>query len=102
MAKTCIFYRKLLLELLQLQDMSNIKIICKIENTFFYDAIPQYRFWNKTSHRDGYLKRNDRQQRNYNQISWILIEEQIADSLTNELQSFNILWFISEPRESTE
>ena len=40
MAEACIYYRKLLLELLQLEDNStNIEIICKTDNSCHYDAV---------------------------------------------------------------
>ena len=39
MAKACIFYRKLLLEILQVKDnIDNIKIFCKTDNSCVYDS----------------------------------------------------------------
>ena len=40
MSEACLFYRKLLLELLQLKDKTdNIKIICKVDNSCLYDSV---------------------------------------------------------------
>ena len=40
LAEACIFYRKFLLEILQLKDNSdNIKIFCKTDNSCLYDSI---------------------------------------------------------------
>ena len=39
LAEACVFYRKLLLELVNLQDVKeNIPIICKTDNSSLFDA----------------------------------------------------------------
>ena len=65
LAKACIFYRKFLLEILQLKDNSdNIKIFCKTDNSCLYDSVHSSTQILDKRHRDGYFERNDWEKRN--------------------------------------
>ena len=104
MAEACIFYRKLLLELLQLGDNTdNIKITCKTDNSCLYDAVHSTtQILDKRLRIEMAILREMIDRKEISKIYWIPTDAQIADSLTKRgVPSFKILGFISEPKESS-
>ena len=104
MTEACIFYRKLLLELLQLEDKTgNIKIICKTDNSCLYDAVHSTtQILDKRLRIEMAILREMIDRKEIERISWIPTDTQIADALTKKgVPSFKILGYISEPKEST-
>lgn len=104
MAEACIFYRKLLLEILQLNDdTNNIKIFCKTDNSCLYDSVhSSTQILDKRLRIEMAILREMIDRKEIAEISWISTDVQIADSLTKKgVPSFKILGFISEPKESS-
>ena len=101
MLEACLFYRQLLLELLQQKDKTeNIKIICKTDNSCLYDSLTQ--ILDKRLCFEMAILREMIDKKEIAEISWLLIDAQIADSLTKKgVPSFKILFFLSEPKESS-
>ena len=104
MSKASLFYRKLLLELLQLKDeIDNIKIICKMDNSCLYDSVhTSTQILDKRLCIEMAILREMVDRKEIVEITWIPTDEQVADSLTKKgVPSFKILGFISEPKESS-
>ena len=104
LAEACIFYRKFLLEILQLKDNSdNIKIFIKTDNSCLYDSIHSSTpILDERLHTEMAILREMSERKEIAEISWIPTDVQIADSLTKKgVPSFKVLWFISEPKESS-
>ena len=104
MSKAYLFYRKLLLELLQIKAKTvNIKIKCKIDNSCLYDsAHSSTQIMDKRLYIEMAILREMIERHEIAEISWIPINVQIADSLTEKrVRSFKILGFISELQESS-
>lgn len=104
MSEACLFYRKLLLELLQLKDETeNIKIICKTDNSCLYDSVhSSTQILDKRLRIEMAILREMLDRKEIAEFSWIPTDEQVADSLTKKgVPSFKILGFISEPKESS-
>ena len=103
-SEACLFYRKLLLELLQLKDETdNIKIICKTDNFCLYDSVHlSTQILDKSLHIEKAILREMIDRKEIVEITWIPTDEQVADSLTKTgVPSFKILGFKSEPKESS-
>ena len=103
MAEACLFYRKLLLELLQLKDdPNNIKIICKTDNSCLYDAVhSSTQILDKRLRIELAILREMLNRKEIAEVSWIPTDKQIADSLTKKgVPSYKILGFVAEPKES--
>lgn len=104
MSEACLFYRKLLLELLHLKDETeNIKIICKTDNSCLYDSVhSSTQILDKRLRIEMAILREMLDRKEIAEFSWTPTDEQIADSLTKKgVPSFKILGFISEPKESS-
>ena len=101
----CIFfYRKSLLEILQLKDnWDSIKIFCKTNNSYLYDLVhSSTQILDKRLRIGMAILREMIARKVIAEISWIPTDVQIADSLTKKgVPSFKILGFISEPKESS-
>ena len=99
MSEACLFYRKLLLELLQLKDETdNIKIICKTDNSCLYDSVYSLtQILDKRLRIEMAILREMMDRKEIAEITWIPTDEQVTDSLTKKgVPSFQILGFISE------
>ena len=104
LAEACIFYRKFLLEILQLKDNSdNIKIFCKTDNSCLYDLVhSSIQILDKRLLIKMAILREMIERKEIAEISWLPTDVQIADSLTKKgVPLFKILGFISEPKESS-
>ena len=98
LAEACIFYRKFLLEILQLKD----KIFCKTDSSCLYDLVhSSTQILDKRLRIEMAISREMIERKEIAEIFWSPIDVQIADSLTKKgVPSFEILGFISEPKES--
>ena len=104
MAEAYIFYRKLLLEILQVKvNIDNIKIFCKTENSSLYDsAHSSTQILDKRLRIEMAVLREMLERKEITEISWVPTDTQIADSLTKKgMPSFKILGFMSELKESS-
>ena len=104
LTEACFYYRKLILDLLQLKDHPmNIKITCKTDNSCLYDAVHSTaQILDKRLRIEMAILREMVDRGEIAEISWIPTDKQIADSLTKKgVTSFKILQFISEPKESS-
>ena len=103
LAEACVFYRKLLLELLNLKDAKeNIPIICKTDNSSLFDAVHSTtQILDKRLRIEISILREMLNKSELKSIRWISTDSQIADSLTKKgVPSFKILGYVSEPKES--
>ena len=103
MAEACMFYRKLLLEILQLSDdPANVKITCRTDNSCLYDAVHSTtQILDKRLRIEMAILREMLDRKEITDISWVPADVQVADALTKKgVPSFKILGFISEPKES--
>ena len=103
LAEACLFFRKLLLELLQLEDYpTNLRIFCKTDNSCLYDAVhSSTQILDKRLRIEMAILRELVDKDEITEISWIPTERQIADALTKKgVPSFKILGYTSEIRES--
>ena len=104
MAEACIFYRKLLLEILQVKDnIDKIKIFCKTDNFCLYDfAHSSTQILDKRLRIEMAILREMLERKEIAEIPWVPTNTQIVHSLTKKgVPSFKILGFISEPKESS-
>ena len=106
LTEACFYYRKLILDLLQLEDHpTNIKITCKTDNSCLYDAMhstTQIFDKKKKLRIEMAIFREMADRGEIAEISWIPTDKQTADSLTKKgVPSFKILQFTSEPKESS-
>ena len=104
LTEACFYYRKLILDLLLLEDHPmNIKIRCKTDNSCLYDAVHSTtQILDKRLQIEMAVLREMVDRGEIAEISWIPTDKQIADSLTKKgVPSFKILQFISEPKESS-
>ena len=104
MAEACIFYRKLLLEILQVKDnIDNIKSFCKTDNSCLYDSVhSSTQTLDKRLRIEMAILREMLERKGIAEISWVPTNTQIADSLTKKgVSPFKILGFISEPKQSS-
>ena len=78
----CIFYRKFLLEILQLKDNShNIKIFCKTDNSCVYDMVySSTQILDKRLYMEMAILREMNEKKEIAEISWAPTDVQIADS----------------------
>ena len=103
LAEACVFYRKLLLELVNLQDVKeNIPIICKTDNSSLFDAAHSTtQIQDKRLRIEMSILREMLNKSELKSMKWIPTDIQIADSLTKKgVPSFKILGYVSEPKES--
>ena len=103
LAEACVFYRKLLLELLNLQDVKeNISIICNTDNSSLFDAAHSTtQIQDKRLRIEMSILREMLNKGELKSMKWIPTDLQIADSLTKKgVPSFKILGYVSEPKES--
>ena len=103
LAEACVFYRKLLLELVNLQDVKeNIPIICKTDNSSLFDAAHSTtQIQDKRLRIEMSILREMLNKSELKSMRWIPTDLQIADSLTKKgVPSFKILGYVSEPKES--
>ena len=103
LAEACVFYRKLLLELLNLQNVKeNIPIICNTDNSSLFDATHSTtQIQDKRLRIEMSILREMLNKGELKSMRWIPTDLQIADSLTKKgVPSFKILGYISEPKES--
>ena len=104
LTEACFYYRKLILDLLQLEDYpTNIKITCKTDNSCLDDTVHSTtQILDKRLRIEMAILREMVERGEIAEISWIPTDKQIADSLTKKgVPSFKILQFISEPKESS-
>lgn len=103
MSEACLFYRKLLLEILQLKDEpENIKIICKTDNSCLFDSVhSSTQILDKRLRIEMAILREMLERKEIAEFSWIPTNGQVADCLTKKgVPSFKILEFVSEPKET--
>ena len=101
MAEACMFYRKLILELLHLSDNpANVKITCKTDNSCLYDAAHSTtQILDKRLRIEMAILREMIDKNELADICWIPADAQAADALTKKgVPSFKILSFTSEPK----
>ena len=86
LAEACIFYRKFLLEILQLKDNSdNIKIFCKTDKCCLYDLVhASTQILDKRLCIEIAISREMIERKEIAEISWIATDVKIADSLTKK------------------
>ena len=103
LTEACLYYRKLLLDLLQLEDHpTNIKITCKTDNSCLYDAVHSTKqILDKRLRIEMAILREMIDRGKRAEIAWIPTGRQVADALTKKgVPSFKILGFTSEPKGS--
>ena len=103
LTEACFYYRKLILDLLQLEDYpTNIKITCKTDNSCLYDAVHSTtQILDKRPQIEMVIFREMVDRGEIAEISWIPTDKQIADGLTKKgVPSFKNFQFTSEPEES--
>ena len=103
LAEACIYYRKLIIDLLQLEDSpKNIKIFCKTDNSCLFDAVHSTtQILDKRLRIEMAILRQMLDREEIAEISWIPANNQIADALTKTgVPSFKILEYTSEAKGS--
>ena len=101
LAEACIFYRKLLLDLLHWEDdKENIPITCKTDNSCMYDSVHSTtQILDKRLRIEMAILREMLFKRELSNIAWIPTDIQVADALTKKgVPSFKILGYVSEPK----
>ena len=103
LTEACLYHRKLILDLLQLEDHPPIKIMCKTDNSCLYDAVHSTtpildkRLWTEME-----ILREMIDRRKISETAWISTERQIADALTKKgVLTFKILGLTSELKGSS-
>ena len=93
MAEACIFYKTFICELLHIENLSKIPVVCKTDNSGMYECV-----YSSTQALDKRLRieisilREMLRKKEINEISWIPTNCQIADSLTKRgVPSYKIL-----------
>ena len=102
--EACFYYRKLILDLLQLEDHpTNIKITYKTDNSCLYNTVySTTQILDKRLRIEMAILREMVDREEIAEISWIPTYKLIKDGLTKKgVPSFKILQFTSEPKESS-
>ena len=104
LAEACVYYRKLILDLLHIGDKKdNIPIVCKTDNSSLFDSVHSTtQILDKRLRIEMAILREMLNKKELEEIVWVPKDNQIADSLTKKgVPSFKILGYISEPKESS-
>ena len=99
--EACFYYRKLLIEILKLEDVpSNIPIICKTDSKALHQsAYTSTQILDKRLRIETAIIREMIEEHKIHDLQWIPTAYQVADGLTKRgVPSNKILDHISEPR----
>ena len=101
LAESCFYYRKFILDLLEIPDtVINIPITCKTDNNGLYDSIhSSTQILDKRLRLEMSILREMLSKREIHSFEWIPTDKQIADALTKKgVASYKVMGHVANPK----